>query len=608
MRSSLPVALRLLGALLVVYLGYPIGAFLYRVASGTNEGWAAPGLWPALGVSAEGATITLVVGVLTGVPLAYILAHRRGWASTVIGTLVQLPLAVPPLMSGVLLIYILGPYTFLGQMSGQRLTQTMIGVIIAQSFVSIPFLVVVARSAFRAVDSSLADVAATLGHRPFARFARVHVPAAADGIRAGMILLWLRAFGEYGAVVILAYHPYSLPVYVANVFSSAPLSQAEAPTLLALTVAALAIALGQLRVRPRRARRVSVAPALTPVSVGPTLAVGFDLNTTVGSFKLSVTHPAGSHRLAILGPSGAGKSMTLRAIAGLLDGDVGSVRFGTEEVGDSPAEQRGLGYVPQGFGLLPGKTVWEQVMFGVNADPVRAAWWLGKLGLEELAARRPEQLSGGQRQRVSLARALAVGPALLLLDEPFSGLDAPVRSQLRRELRRLQRDANLSTIIVTHDPEEAALLADEVIVISEGRVLQSGPCREVYQRPASVQVGRLLGIDNLFEGAPDVAPADAGLGRPSLWHLPPESVVVKAHADEPDQSMSLLGGGVVLDIIDLGRVYEVVVELSAALLVRARMTQVDGLAVGMGCRVETVPGALSTWQRPAADPAGSTPL
>ena len=207
-----PRPLRWLGALLVLYLAYPVGAFVVRVVTGSNEGWSTAGLWPALRVSVEGATVSLMIGVVTGIPLAYVLARRRGWLSSAVGVVVQLPLAVPPLISGILLIYIVGPYTFLGQLSGERLTQTFYGVVIAQSFVSAPFLVVVARSAFEAVDPSLSDVAATLGHRPLARFLRVEVPAASDGLRTGMILMWLRAFGEYGTTVVLAYHPYSLPV------------------------------------------------------------------------------------------------------------------------------------------------------------------------------------------------------------------------------------------------------------------------------------------------------------------------------------------------------------------------------------------------------------
>ena len=217
-------------------------------------------------------------------------AGEAGWRR-LIGVIVQLPLAVPPLISGILLIYIVGPYTFLGQLSGERLTQTLWGLVIAQSFVSAPFLVVVARSAFRAVDPSLADVAATLGHGPLARFFRVDVPAASDGFRTGMILMWLRAFGEYGTTVVLAYHPYSLPVYVDNLFSSAPLSQAEAPTVLAFAVAALAVA-RLTRPAATAARRRGSRRPTAPIPTPPT-PVGFDLDATVGTFHLRVVAPRG---------------------------------------------------------------------------------------------------------------------------------------------------------------------------------------------------------------------------------------------------------------------------------------------------------------------------
>jgi len=620
-----PRILYLLGALLTLYFGYPAGAFLYRAITGHDEGWHNAGLWAALRVSAEGATISLAIGLIGGVPLAYVLARRRGWLSSAVGVIVQLPLAVPPLISGILLVYIVGPYTFLGQRSGERLTQTMYGIIIAQSFVSAPFLVVMARTAFRAVDPSLSDVAATLGHGPLARFLRVDVPAAGEGIRAGMILMWLRAFGEYGTVVVLAYHPYSLPVYVENLFSSAPLSQAEAPTLLAFGVAALAIAVSHIRRPPRVRRRRLPAPVAPPHT--PATPVGFDIATKVGSFALQVAHPEHSHRLAVVGPSGSGKSVTLRALAGLLGSHAGAVSYGGVDVSALTPEKRRLGYVPQGFGLLPGRTVWQQAIFGVHADPGRAAWWLQTLQLDGLLDRLPEQLSGGQRQRVSLARALAVDPRVVLLDEPFSALDAPVRAELRRELRRLQHHANLSTVLVTHDPEEAAMLADEILVVSDGRVLQSGSCRDVYQRPASVQIGRLLGIDNLFEGDGDAAAmltaggvraanasgAEAAAGvateRPTsrrlLWQVPPAAVRVRRESSPPEGGARVdLGPGEVIDIIDLGRAVEVVVALAAGGEIRSRILDLPDLMIGAGCRVETDPDAVSVWgpsPGPAAD-------
>jgi ABC-type sulfate/molybdate transport systems ATPase subunit/ABC-type sulfate transport system permease component len=606
-RRRAPRVLYLLGALLVLYLGFPVGAFLYRAITGSNEGWHDQGLWAALRVSVEGATITMLLGVLFGIPLSYLLARRRGPIASLVSVIVQLPLAVPPLISGILLIYILGPYTFLGQHTGERLTETMYGVIIAQSFVSMPFLVIMARTAFRGVDPSLAEVSATLGHGPFARFLRVEIPAASDGIRAGLVLMWLRAFGEYGTVVIIAYHPYTLPVYVENLFSSAPLSQAEAPTLLAFGVAALAIFVGHLR-RPPRLRHKRLPTPAAPVPTAPT-AVGFALDTKVGSFRLQVSHPRHAQRLAVVGPSGSGKSVTLRALAGLVS-KPGTVTYGDVDVTRIAPEKRRIGYVPQGFGLQPGRTVWQQATFGKHSDPGRAAWWLQTLQLDGLLDRLPEQLSGGQRQRVSLARALATDPRVVLLDEPFSALDAPVRAELRRELRRLQREVNLSTVIVTHDPEEAAMLADEIIVVSDGQVLQSGSCRAVYQRPISVHVGRLLGIDNLFQTTPPagitVLPsampsATAPTGGSVLWQVPPEAL--RIHATVADNgsdhagngSAANIGEGTVTDIIDLGRSVEVVVLLTNNTEIRARMLDLPALATGDSCLVQSDPDAVSVW-------------
>jgi ABC-type Fe3+/spermidine/putrescine transport system ATPase subunit len=484
-------------------------------------------------------------------------------------------------------------------------------VVIAMSFVSAPFLVVVARSAFRAVDPALGDVAATLGHGPLARFLRVDVPAASDGLRTGMVLMWLRAFGEYGTTVVLAYHPYSLPIYVDNLFSSAPLSQAEAPTVLAFCVAALAVVIGRAR-RPARVRHRPTPAPLAPIPAAPK-SVGFDLDATVGTFHLTVAHPASTCRLALVGPSGSGKSVTLRALAGLLGPDAGTVTYGALDVSRIAPERRRLGYVPQGFGLIPGRTVWQQAVFGVHADPARAAWWLETLHLDGLLDRLPEQLSGGQRQRVSLARALAGDPQVVLLDEPFSALDAPVRAELRREFRRLQREVNLSTVLVTHDPEEAAMLADEIVVVRDGHVLQSGSCRDVYQRPASAEIGRLLGIDNLFEGVagPDgLLLADGGVpvsfatglsaGARLLWQVPPEALRVRSGPPPSGANGSAVdfGQGQVADIVDLGRTVEVVVVLASGLELRARTLEVPDLSVGGACRLETDAEAVSAWLPP----------
>ncbi|MGA8455201.1 MAG: ABC transporter ATP-binding protein, partial [Streptosporangiaceae bacterium] len=361
-------------------------------------------------------------------------------------------------------------------------------------------------------------------------------------------------------------------------------------------------------------------PAPLPPVPAPPVAVGFDIDATVGTFRLRVAHPENGHRLAVVGPSGSGKSVTLRVLAGLLGPDAGTVTYGSVDVSRTAPERRRVGYVPQGFGLFPGRTVWQQAVFGVHADPARAAWWLETLHLDGLLDRLPEQLSGGQRQRVSLARALAGDPRVVLLDEPFSALDAPVRAELRRELRRLQRDVNLSTVLVTHDPEEAAMLADEILVVSDGQVLQSGSCRDVYQRPASAAIGRLLGIENLFEGAAGAdgvllagrdggpgggVPVGLATGLPAgarlLWQVPPEALRVRPGPSPSGANGSAvgLGRGRVADIVDLGRTIEVVVVLSSGIELRARTLEVPDLSVGAACWVETDGDAVSVWSDPA---------
>src|SRR6202035_5425173 len=207
------------------------------------------------------------------------------------------------------------------------------------------------------------------------------------------------------------------------------------------------------RARRRRGRpayrRDPAAPA-PPPPLEP-VAVAFNLDLAVGTFRLRVAHQSASNKIAILGPSGAGKSITLRAIAGFLGPHAGTVEFHGEEVAGVRVEDRRVGYVPQGLVMFPGRTAWQQALFAVGADPGLAAWWLRTLRLDGLEGRLPGELSGGQRQRVGLARALSFPPRVVLLDEPFSALDAPVREELRRELRRLQREAGLSTVIVTHD-------------------------------------------------------------------------------------------------------------------------------------------------------------
>lgn len=497
-----------LGALLAVYLCAPFVASIPQIGAADWAGVDWSTTWSAVGVSAASASVAALVILAGGVPLGYWLARSNSRAVALLGFVVQLPLALPPLTSGVLLLFLVGPYSGIGQLFDGALTDSFAGIVLAETFVAAPFLIVAARSAFAAVDPVYDDVAATLGHRTGSRFFRVTLPIAWPAIRAGLALAWLRAFGEFGATVMVAYHPYSLPVYTYVVFGGQGL-----PAMMPLLLPTLAIAIvcAVLSVYSRGARTAlwtshdngdelaGFTPA-APAHAIESMRLAFDVKRRLGAFSLDVTWRPATRRLAIIGPSGSGKSLALRIVAGLEPNDAGSVTLGGADLGPLPPERRQIGYMPQDYGLFPHMTVAQQLAFPVGADATSARYWLAHLGLDTLTARLPRELSFGQRQRVALARALTRHSQLLLFDEPFAALDTPRRRRLQQSLRALQREIDAVTVIVTHDPDEAALLADEVLVIEQGRVLQAGAVDHVFARPATPRVAELLGLHNIGEG------------------------------------------------------------------------------------------------------------
>lgn len=213
--------------------------------------------------------------------------------------------------------------------------------------------------------------------------------------------------------------------------------------------------------------------------------------------------------VALLGPSGSGKTTILRMVAGLEYSDTGHIFFGEQDATDIPVRERGVGFVFQHYALFPHMTVAENIAFGLNVSKVRrdkaeidarVRQLLELVKLPGLGNRFPAQISGGQRQRVALARALAVDPKVLLLDEPFGALDANVRRDLRRWLREIHEELGITTIFVTHDQEEALDLADRVVILNEGRIVQQGTPREVCRDPASAFVMRFLGDASKLSG------------------------------------------------------------------------------------------------------------
>jgi len=286
-------------------------------------------------------------------------------------------------------------------------------------------------------------------------------------------------------------------------------------------------------------------------------------NKRFGDFQalddVSIEVPDGS-LTALLGPSGSGKSTLLRAIAGLEDLDSGLVTINGENATGKPAQKRGVGFVFQHYAAFKHMTVYDNVAFGLKIrkwdkakTSARVHELLELVQLEGLAGRFPSQLSGGQRQRMALARALAVEPKVLLLDEPFGALDAKVRKDLRTWLRNLHEEMHVTTIFVTHDQEEAMDVAGQLVVMNQGRVEQSGTADELYEHPANEFVMSFVGEVN----------------RLGDHFVRPHDMEVVLDADERTQE------GLVQRIVTLGFEVRVELVLSDGTEVWAQLTRAE---------------------------------
>jgi len=316
----------------------------------------------------------------------------------------------------------------------------------------------------------------------------------------------------------------------------------------------------------------------------------------LGRFELDVAWSAGDGVAVLFGPSGAGKTLTLHCLAGLVRPDRGrivvngTVFFDAEAGIDLPPQRRRVGYVFQGYALFPHLSVEENVGFGLRDRPRaeragRVRDVMARVGLTGLERRTPRELSGGQRQRVALGRALATDPALLLLDEPLSALDAPLRRSLRDDLRTILEGWGTAAVLVTHDVTEAYRLGDRVIVYQGGRVIQSGPRAELLWQPASEAVAHIMGIRNILRGTVVKASPDRiqlrwrgqlleAVNSPTHAYLPPPDAPLAFFvrpeyvrlirkdrgAPDPGHHMNLMTGTVVGDA-DYGTTWTLMVRL-----------------------------------------------
>ena len=269
---------------------------------------------------------------------------------------------------------------------------------------------------------------------------------------------------------------------------------------------------------------------------------------TVVCDNLNLDIPSGE-LVALLGPSGSGKTSLLRIIAGLEVPDSGTVLFHGEDTTYTDVRERQVGFVFQHYALFAHMTIFENVAFGLRVRPKatrpseaqirsKVTDLLKLVQLDWIADRYPHQLSGGQRQRIALARALAVEPKVLLLDEPFGALDAKVRKELRRWLRRLHDEVHVTSVFVTHDQEEAMEVADRIVVMNEGRIEQVGSPDEVYDHPATPFVLKFLGDVNLFHGRLDHAQG-AVRDAADVSYVRPHELQIVATAQEGAVAVTL---------------------------------------------------------------------
>ena len=444
---------------------------------------------------------------LAALPIALLSVRRPGRLTTLIERAAYLPFALPGITVALALIVL-----SLRHLPAIYNSATLL--IVAYAILSLPLALVAVRAALAQAPPVHEEVARSLGVRPSMALLRVTIPRIAPGLGAAAALIFLATVTELTATLLLA--PIGTETLATGFWAKATaLHYGAAAPYAALMVAISAVPTYAPDQAPRRGHRSGAGAMSTPLVVAG-LAKAFGRTEVLRGLDLEV--PAGS-LTAVLGPSGCGKTTLLRILAGFERPDAGSVRAGGRELAgpgvEVAAERRRIGLVPQEGALFPHLSVAANVGFGLprRQRAARVAELLELLGLAGLEQRHPHQLSGGQQQRVALARALAPAPEVILLDEPFDALDAGLRAQVRAEVRAALRETDTTGMLVTHDQEEALSLADQVAVLRDGRIVQSGPPRELYAEPIDLEVALFVGDAVVLEAEVEGAVASTVLGR-----------------------------------------------------------------------------------------------
>ncbi|WP_405618368.1 ABC transporter permease [Streptomyces sp. NBC_01508] len=595
-RTRAPLALAVPALLAVAFLLLPLVGILARTSWGeVGTHLTSPGVVEALKLSLLVSFWALALSLVLGVPLAWLLARVDFPGKAFVRSLVLLPMVLPPTVGGVALLLAFGRRGLLGpwleDTFGITLPFHTSGAVVAATFVAMPFLVISLEGALGGLRPTYEETAASLGASPVRVFATVTLPMVAPGLLAGAALTWARALGEFGATITFAGNlpgtTQTLPLQVYLLLQSSPEAATSVSLLLLVIAMAVLIALrGRWTGTPRdtrdgankAARRQTSSPdeddtepgraAPGPGPVKEPTGERWALHADVTGFTRLVLDAEPGTTIAVVGPNGAGKTTLLRALLGLTPRAHAELRLGALDVTALPPHRRGVAWVPQDGALFPHLSALSNTAYGLRAHGVRRAearrtaqQWLDRLDVGHLAHRRPAQVSGGQAQRVALARALATRPRLLLLDEPLAALDQTTRSRVRHTLRTHLEGFGGVCLMVTHDPVEAVSLADRVLVLDEGRVVQDAPPADVTRHPRSPWVARMLGRN----AWPGTATADGltltggGLlvvaeplppGTRALAIIAPEAVSV--HRDRPSGSPRNVWPGTVREITASG--------------------------------------------------------
>ncbi len=482
-------------------------------------------LWISLRTSA----IATFIVFFLGIAIAQWMMNYRGQGKAVIEGFLISPLVLPPTVVGFLLLLILGQHSPIGQILKQQFGFSIIfswqATVIAATVVAFPLMYKTTLSAFEQIDTNVLRAARTLGASDWTIFWRVMLPLGLPGIVAGIILAFARALGEFGATLMLAGNipgqTQTIPVAIFFAAESGDMGQAFFWVLIILAISLGVIVSVNFWSTDRghnRQRSVSKSRQgwkgsngslpILPASPNPKgTGLSIAIQKQLPNFSLSVNFSAGELPLGLLGASGSGKSMTLRCIAGLetpSSGRIvlnGRILFDSQKKINLPSAQRRIGFLFQNYALFPHMTVVQNIAFGLQALPKaecdrRVAQQIFLMQLQGLERRYPDQLSGGQQQRVALARALAPEPETLLLDEPFSALDAHLRHQMEKQLTSLLNHYHGVTLFVTHNLEEAYRICDKLLVFSDGEAIAEGHKCEIFERPVSLVAAQLTGCKN----------------------------------------------------------------------------------------------------------------